>query len=71
VESVLQRAVDSQIPSLFGSLRKYNDVREGMLLVLDGQVRPRLPPQAANPAIWDNFRLARKEVATAGHADMD
>jgi hypothetical protein len=50
---------------------RYNDVREGMLLVLDGQVRPRLPPQAANPAIWDNFRLARKEVATAGHADMD
>eukprot|EP00438_Fugacium_kawagutii_P029000 Skav204714 [mRNA] locus=scaffold1549:85841:88039:+ [translate_table: standard] len=68
VESLLQRAVDSQIPSLFAPLRKYNDVREGMLLVLDGQVRPRLPPQAANPVIWENFRLARKEIATAGHS---
>ena len=68
-ESLLQRALDSQIPSLFGPLRKYNDVREGMLLILDGQVRPRL--QHSKPEMLENFRLARKEVSTSGAGGMD
>lgn len=68
-ESLLQRAVDSQIAPLFSPLRKYNDVREGMLLVLDGQVRPRLPSHNTNPSIWENFRLARKELATPGSSN--
>jgi len=69
VETLLQEASELQVPALFAPLRKYEDVREGMLLILDGHVRPRLPPAANNPIIWDKFRAARKEVAARSGMD--
>ncbi|OLP89564.1 Suppressor of glycerol defect protein 1 [Symbiodinium microadriaticum] len=69
VESLLQQVPESQISQLFAPLRKYEDVREGMLLILDGHVRPRLPSAAKNPILWDKFRAARKEVVTRSAMD--
>ncbi|CAE7611440.1 sgd1 [Symbiodinium natans] len=69
VESLLQQVPESQVSMLFAPLRKYEDVREGMLLILDGHVRPRLPAMAKNPIVWDKFRAARKEVTTRSTMD--
>eukprot|EP00931_Biecheleriopsis_adriatica_P016020 TRINITY_DN1195_c0_g1_i1.p1 TRINITY_DN1195_c0_g1~~TRINITY_DN1195_c0_g1_i1.p1 ORF type:complete len:755 (+),score=209.22 TRINITY_DN1195_c0_g1_i1:53-2317(+) len=64
IESLMERLADPLAASaVFAPLKKYEDVREGLLLVLDGQVRPRLPPQAKAPMLWEKFRAARKEVA--------
>lgn len=69
VESLLQQVPESQISPLFAPLRKYEDVREGMLLILDGHVRPRLPSASKNPILSDKFRAARKEVVTRSAMD--
>ena len=70
VESLLQQVPASQVSQLFAAIRKYEDVREGMLLILDGHVRPRLPPEARNPIVWEKFRAARKEVVSRSSMDQ-
>eukprot|EP00933_Yihiella_yeosuensis_P037760 TRINITY_DN31756_c0_g1_i1.p1 TRINITY_DN31756_c0_g1~~TRINITY_DN31756_c0_g1_i1.p1 ORF type:complete len:518 (+),score=127.32 TRINITY_DN31756_c0_g1_i1:129-1682(+) len=64
-ESLLKRLTDvEQTAAVFGSLKKYEDVREGLLFVVDGLVKPRLPPQKQAPELWAKLRAARKQVAS-------
>ncbi|CAK0816542.1 unnamed protein product [Prorocentrum cordatum] len=63
-ESLLRRAVDAEAAAeAFGALRRYDDVREGMLLVLDGLVRPRLPGRAQAPELHQKLKVVRQELA--------
>jgi len=65
LESLLRRLVDAEtIIDTFQPLSQYEDVREGVLLVLDGQVRPRLPPRKEAPQLWASFREARKALVS-------
>lgn len=72
LEALLQRLCDvDAVSAAFAQLRKYDDVAEGMLLVLDGLVRPRLAPRAQGPGLWDKFRAARRELTVSGHSAAD
>merc|ERR1711972_253917 len=63
-ESLLRRLPDAEAASaVFEPLGKYEDVREGMLLVLDGLVKPRLPPRSDEPLLWDKLRAAKRKLA--------
>mmetsp|Transcript_90961 Transcript_90961/g.164255 ORF Transcript_90961/g.164255 Transcript_90961/m.164255 type:complete len:667 (-) Transcript_90961:112-2112(-) len=69
-ESLLHRLPDAVAASAaFATLKKYEDVREGMLLVMDGLVRPRLPPQPEAPQLWEKLRAGRKELAVRSNRD--
>merc|ERR1712154_553945 len=70
-ESLLRRFTDAETTAAaFAPLKKYDDVREGMLLVLDGLVKPKLPNRAEAPVLWKKFRAARRElIAAARTAD--
>jgi len=72
IESVLRRLVDAEATTaLFAPLSKYDDVREGLLLVVDGLLKPKLPKLSKQSTpqdrqLWENFRAARKELAATG-----
>eukprot|EP00930_Biecheleria_cincta_P084386 TRINITY_DN73871_c0_g1_i1.p1 TRINITY_DN73871_c0_g1~~TRINITY_DN73871_c0_g1_i1.p1 ORF type:complete len:491 (-),score=98.01 TRINITY_DN73871_c0_g1_i1:344-1777(-) len=64
IESLIRRLTDAAAAKeVFAQLKKYEDVREGILLVLDGMVRPRLPPLAKAPELWEKLKAARREIA--------
>merc|ERR1712228_221965 len=66
LESLLHRLPDEETTTaIFAPLQKYEDVREGMLLVLDGHLRPRMPTRTAAPQLHDKFRRARRELASS------
>mmetsp|Transcript_65858 Transcript_65858/g.137516 ORF Transcript_65858/g.137516 Transcript_65858/m.137516 type:complete len:474 (-) Transcript_65858:168-1589(-) len=70
VESLLRRAADPEAAAaLFDTLAKYEDVRQGILLVLDSLVKPRLPPKQKEAELWDKFRSARKKLVTMTKED--
>lgn len=65
MESLLRRLPHhADISKILAPLRRYDDVREGMLLVLDGLVKPRMPNSKTDPVLWAKFREARREVAS-------
>lgn len=69
MESLLRRLPDDAgVPEVFDSVRKYEDVREGMLFVLDGLVKPRMPGQQKDPILWAKFRAARRAIKSP-HGD--
>lgn len=63
LDSLLRRLAGTDIAAkIFEPLQKYEDVREGLLLVMDGLVKPRLPSKGEDPLLLDKFRIARRQL---------
>lgn len=62
--SLLRRLPDQAATcQTFQSVCKYQDVREGLLLVMDTHVKQQLPARAEAPALWEKVRAARRILA--------
>jgi len=68
--SLLRRLPDAAATcSCFETIRKYEDVREGLLLVMDTLLKGKLPSKREDPALWEKVRSARRMLATPAGKD--
>merc|ERR1719343_1549356 len=51
-----------QVARVFTRVVRVQDVREGMLIVVESLVKPRLPPKSKSPEIWARFEALRSPL---------